>query len=179
MAAILIIWTICPGTQNVVSAPRSARQDTSWMLYLRTQAVWRILSRHDTLRRATATSNTYFYDRQRNTSDHHRQYPPSLPLSFSKPIYSKNADKNNLPCPCIGLSERKKCRIRLWIGSLMPENSFQRENTLTYLPIFVLDILSALISFMIELHRTIVFWYFSKFSSIIYKLIKCGSSSMS
>lgn len=64
------------------------------------------------------------------------------------------------------------------MGSLMPENSFQRENTLTYLPIFVLDILSALMSFIIELHNSIVFRYFSKFSSIIYRFIKCGSSSM-
>lgn len=32
--------------------------------------------------------------------------------------------------------------------------------------------------FMIELHRSIVFRYFSNFYSIIYKLIKCGSSSM-
>lgn len=32
--------------------------------------------------------------------------------------------------------------------------------------------------FMIELHNSIVFRYFSKFSSIIYRFIKCGSSSM-
>lgn len=59
------------------------------------------------------------------------------------------------------------------MGSRMPDNSFQRENTLAYL---ASDILSVLI-IMIAPYSSIAFLNYSKLSSIIYKLIKCASST--